>query len=87
MDNYTKTSNTEEDSLEAINKDDVKMRISTIKDLPITPLTITVEQLGEIMGIGRVSAYNLAHQKGFPLKKVGRRIIIPYQAFHKWLNK
>ena len=50
------------------------------------PLSLKVEDIAEILGIGRVSAYNLVHRKDFPKIKAGRRIIIPTQAFLEWMN-
>lgn len=46
-----------------------------------------VEEIGELLGISRATAYKLVKQKNFPAVRVGRhRIVIPKDAFHQWLN-
>ena len=57
-----------------------------LKDYSELPLVLTVEQVKEILGIGLVQTYNLIHREDFPKKQIGRRIIVPTQAFIKWLN-
>lgn len=56
------------------------------KDIADFPLVLKVEDVAEIMEIGRVTAYNLAHAEGFPCKLIGRRLVIPRDAFFNWLN-
>ena len=46
----------------------------------------TVNDLAEIMPIGKTNIYNLVHSKDFPAITVGRRIIIPIDRFNEWLN-
>ncbi|QIZ07628.1 helix-turn-helix domain-containing protein [Priestia megaterium] len=48
------------------------------------PLTLRVEDLQKILRLSRASAYELTKQKGFPSIRVGRRILIPRDAFFKW---
>lgn len=50
------------------------------------PLSLTVEDIGDIMGFSKNKAYELCHSKGFPCVIVGRRMIIPKLAFLKWLE-
>lgn len=50
------------------------------------PLSLTVEDVAKILGIGRRQAYQLCHSKGFPCIHVGRRMIIPKPGFLKWLE-
>ncbi len=50
------------------------------------PLSLTVEDIGDIMGLSKNKAYELCHSKGFPCVIVGRRMIIPKLAFLKWLE-
>lgn len=46
----------------------------------------TVGEVMLILGISRVKAYQLVHQEGFPVVRLGRSIRIPVEAFHRWLN-
>lgn len=34
------------------------------------PITLTVDQVGEVLGISRCTAYELVHSKGFPVLRV-----------------
>ncbi len=51
------------------------------------PLTLKVEQVAEILQVGRNTAYRLTRQKGFPAVRVGeKRVVIPRDRFFQWLN-
>ena len=51
------------------------------------PFTLSVEEMAGFLGISRVGAYNLAHRKGFPSVRIGKRILIPRDSFLHWLNE
>lgn len=44
------------------------------------------EDLMPLLRIGRCTAYNLVNQRSFPTVRVGRRILIPRDAFERWLE-
>ncbi|RKJ73687.1 DNA-binding protein [Butyricicoccus sp. 1XD8-22] len=50
-------------------------------------LCVSVPEMGEMLGIGRNKAYELAKQYGFPSIRVDNRIIIPVQALQNWLSE
>lgn len=52
----------------------------------IMNVTMTVLEVAQALGIGRAAAYQLAHSAGFPAMRVGTRIIIPRDAFLRWLD-
>ena len=45
----------------------------------------TVSEVKEILGIGRNAAYKLCDGKTFPVRKIGKTILIPIRTFEKWL--
>ena len=45
---------------------------------------ITVEEMAGMLSIARATAYQLTKISGFPCFYIGKRIIIPTSAFHKW---
>lgn len=45
----------------------------------------TVSEVKTILGIGRNSAYKLCDGKAFPVRKVGKSILIPIKTFNQWL--
>lgn len=51
------------------------------------PLIMEVSDIASVMGISRVSAYELVHTDGFPVLTVGRRLKVSKTAFEKWLEK
>ena len=57
-------------------------------DLTKLPPTLTVEKAGELLGLSRATAYNMAHKtEGFPIIKLGKRLIVPTKAFLDWVDK
>jgi hypothetical protein len=50
------------------------------------PLTLTVRDISNITGLSLGKAYELCHFKHFPKIIIGKRIIIPKQAFLKFWN-
>lgn len=49
--------------------------------------TISVQELSAQMGISLPKAYELVKTPGFPIIKVGTRILIPIDAYREWLLK
>nr|DAZ82643.1 MAG TPA: DNA binding domain protein [Caudoviricetes sp.] len=47
--------------------------------------TMSVQELSSQMGISLPKAYELVKQPGFPVLRVGMRILIPREAFMAWL--
>lgn len=50
------------------------------------PLVMTVEELRRAMNISRVKAYELVHQKNFPVIRIGRSIRVIRDGFLRWLD-
>lgn len=48
-------------------------------------VTMTVPELAQAMRISVPKAYDLIHSNGFPSINVGRRVLIPVDAFREWL--
>ena len=47
--------------------------------------TLSVQELAAQLGISLPKAYELVKQPGFPVLKIGTRILIPVDAFREWL--
>jgi len=57
-------------------------------DYDTLPLVLDVKHIAEIMGISKVSAYQLVRSAGFPAAQVnGRLIRVSKRAFFEWLEK
>lgn len=50
-------------------------------------LTMNVADLQQALGIGRAHAYELVNRADFPVIRLGRKILIPRDAFLKWLER
>lgn len=53
------------------------------KDLP---LCLKVSDVAAVIGIGDIKAYQLVKSEGFPRIQLGKRIVIPKDAFLNWLH-
>ncbi len=51
------------------------------------PDIVNIKQLGEMLGIGRASAYSLLHNELIPHVRVGRRYIITKDAVIGFVNQ
>ena len=50
--------------------------------------TMKVKELAESLGIGIVTAYQLANSEGFyPAFRIGRKILINRERLQEWLNE
>jgi hypothetical protein len=47
---------------------------------------ITVEDFARIVGISRSAAYEAARRGDFPVRRVGRRLVVPVPALRRWLG-
>lgn len=56
------------------------------KKLPPERRTYTVEEIAEILGIGRTSAYSLVKEGHFKVVRIGNAIRISRKSFDEWLD-
>ena len=49
--------------------------------------TMSVKELSLQMGISLPKAYELVKQPGFPVLRIGARILIPVDSFNTWLSR
>ena len=59
------------------------VRPATIEE---APACLKVPEVAAILGISRARAYELANSTGFPRIPVGKRIVIPKNAFMDWME-
>lgn len=48
--------------------------------------TMSVQELASQLGISLPKAYELVKRPGFPVLRIGTRILIPVDAFREWLS-
>lgn len=49
-------------------------------------LCVTVDDLCGLLRVSRPTAYDLVHRDGFPVLRLGRRLLIPKAGLEKWLE-
>ena len=49
--------------------------------------TMSVQELSSRIGISLPKAYALVKEPGFPVIRIGTRILIPVEGFHGWLKE
>ena len=62
------------------------MRTSTIKSYEELPLFLNAKTIAEVLGISHASTYELMHEKDFPTLHIGNRIVVPKEAFVRWIE-
>lgn len=50
------------------------------------PMTMTVDELAETLGIAKIKAYELTNTPGFPSFKVGKRILVSRRGLQEWIR-
>ena len=50
-------------------------------------LILSVEDLQQVLGIGRHTAYDLVNRTDFPTIRLGRKILVPRDALMRWLDR
>ena len=62
------------------------MRESSYKSYDDLPLFLNAETVAKVLGVSISSAYELMHEPGFPVLKVGSRMVVPKEKFITWVS-
>ena len=60
------------------------MKESVYKSYDELPLFLNAKTVAKLLGISPSSGYELMHEKGFPVLRIGNRMIVPKEKFRKW---
>lgn len=60
------------------------MKYTSLNQLPIS---LSAEDVAQVLGISRANAYILMHSKGFPTIRIGRRMTVPKDKLIEWMEK
>ena len=63
------------------------MIISSYKSYDDLPLFLNASTVAKVLGIAPSSAYELMHEKDFPVLKVGSRMVVPKEKFIQWVEQ
>jgi len=64
-----------------------KMKQSVYKAYEELPLFLNAETVAKVLGIAPSSSYELMHEVGFPVLKVGSRMVVPKEKFIQWVEE
>ena len=63
------------------------MKESVYKSYDELPLFLNAETVAKLLGISPPSGYELMHKKGFPVLKIGNRMVVPKEKFREWVEE
>ena len=63
------------------------MKKSIYKNYDELPLFLNAKLLAEMLGVAPSSAYELMHEKGFPVLKIGNRLLVEKSKFKEWIER
>ena len=61
------------------------MKESTYKSYDDLPLFLSAETVAKVLGVSPSSGYELMHEPGFPVLRVGNRMVVPKEQFIRWV--
>lgn len=63
------------------------MKSSEYRSYDELPLFLNAATVAKVLGIAPSSAYELMHEKGFPILRSGSRLLVPKTQFIKWVEE
>jgi excisionase family DNA binding protein len=51
------------------------------------PITISVKEAAQMLGISKSHAYDLIRQDQLPHVRLGRRVVVPYRELEEWVRR
>ncbi len=62
------------------------MKESIYKSYEELPLFLNAEMIAKVLGISPSSGYELMQEAGFPVLKIGNRMVVPKEKFRMWVE-
>lgn len=63
------------------------MKESSYKNYDELPLFLNGKMVAKVLGVSVSTAYELMHEDGFPVLKVGNRMVVPKEKFILWVDQ
>ena len=51
------------------------------------PLFLNANLVGQVLGVSISTAYEVMHEPGFPVLRVGSRMVVPKEQFIQWVTE
>ena len=71
----------------ALSRQEQTKAIELTAEPMVEPRAMTVMQIASALNLSRSKAYELARSEGFPKIRLGKRLLIPKEAFADWMQK
>lgn len=55
-------------------------------DIEKLPYTLNAQQVADLLGVSRNTAYTLMHSEGFPTLHIGKRLLVPKERLLRWME-
>ena len=63
------------------------MKESVYKTYDDLPLFLNANLVAQVLGVSPSSGYELLHEPGFPVLRVGSRMVVPKEQFIRWVTE
>ena len=63
------------------------MKTSSIQSYDDLPLFLNVNLVAQVLGVSISTAYEVMHEPGFPVLRVGNRMVVPKEKFIQWAEE
>ena len=63
------------------------MKESIYKSYDELPLFLNADTVAKALGVSPSSGYELMHDLGFPILKIGNRMVVPKEKFIQWIEQ
>ena len=65
----------------------IKMKESAYKNYEELPLLLNSKTVAKVLGVSPSSGYELMHEPGFPVLRIGNRMVVPKEQFIQWVKE
>ena len=63
------------------------MKVSNIRSYADLPLFLNAKLVAQVLGVSISTAYEVMHEPGFPVLRVGSRMVVPKEKFIQWVEE
>ena len=61
------------------------MKLSVYESYDDLPLFLNAKMVAQVLGVSISTAYEVMHEPGFPVLRVGSRMVVPKEQFIQWV--
>ena len=64
-----------------------RIEIFIYKSYDDLPLFLNAAMVAKVLGVSPSSGFGLMHEPGFPVLRIGNRMVVPKEQFIQWVNE